>query len=90
MVRSFSVTSASVVLTRQAGSNAKATKALLSRGVRPIELPLIEFKTRPEAGQLTTLLTQRRFDWVTLTSPQAAKVFLEAWREADSPVVQVA
>lgn len=82
--------SASVVLTRQAGSNNKARSLLISKGVRTIELPLIEFKLRPEAGYLREILTRKKFDWVALTSPQAARVFVDAWKAATSPPIRIA
>ncbi len=31
-----------------------------------------------------------RFDWVCVTSPEAASVFMEGWREAGRPAVRVA
>lgn len=30
------------------------------------------------------------FDWVTITSPEAAAVFVEAWRQAGEPSVRIA
>ena len=84
------VQAASVVLTRHVGSNDKARKSLRQHDVEPIELPLVEFRTRPEAQYLTELLRKRRYDWVTLTSPQATSVFTEAWREAGRPSARVA
>ena len=30
------------------------------------------------------------FDWITITSPEAAAVFVEAWRQAGEPPVRIA
>ena len=84
------IQAASVVLTRHVGSNGKARETLLQHNVEPIELPLVEFRARPEAQYLTELLRKRRFDWVTLTSPHATSVFIEAWRGAGGPSARVA
>ena len=40
--------------------------------------------------QLSLLLQQQRFDWVTITSPEAASTFLEAWKAAGQPQVSPA
>lgn len=79
-----------VVLTRPSGSDNKAKKALLEKGIDSVEFPLIEFTTRPEVEYLTTLLKSQNFDWVTLTSPQATRVFLQAWEDAGRPSVRIA
>ena len=36
------------------------------------------------------MLRDNRFDWVTITSPEAATVFREGWLAADQPPVQIA
>jgi uroporphyrinogen-III synthase len=33
------------------------------------------------------MLQEQQFDWVTITSPEAASVFLEGWKKAGSPKV---
>lgn len=87
--RCVPVCSRSVLLTRQQGSNDVVAEKLRSLGVRPVELPLITFRTRPEVAILPALLKQPR-EWVTVTSPQAARVFMTAWQEAEKPAVKVA
>ena len=88
--RVIRVSCGSAVLTRQAESNAKAREALLRRGVHSVELPLIEFKSRDEAHFLSQILLRRTPDWVALTSPHAAAVFLNAWKNAGTPPVKIA
>jgi len=40
--------------------------------------------------KLPQVLVDRRFQWVVLTSPEAATVFLDGWRSAGQPKVSVA
>lgn len=40
--------------------------------------------------QLPIALQEERFDWVCITSPEAAAVFIEGWRQAGRPAVRVA
>ncbi|CAJ1354163.1 unnamed protein product, partial [Effrenium voratum] len=78
----------SVLLTRQAGENGKLEKALLEalpssllEQVQVAEVPCIEHGQGPDFELLEVVL---------LTSPEAARVFAEAWRSARSPPCQVA
>jgi uroporphyrinogen-III synthase len=43
--------------------------------------------THARRGKLPGALSSGAFDWVAITSPEAALVFLEAWREAGEPKV---
>lgn len=90
--RSFLIGSSktSVVLTREAGSNERVRKMLEPYDLTVIELPLIEFNTRPESEMLVELLKTRRPVWVTITSPQSARVFLQAWEAANRPLITIA
>lgn len=40
--------------------------------------------------KLPEVLRSQQFDWVCITSPEAAAVFLEGWRQAGKPPVRVA
>jgi uroporphyrinogen-III synthase len=77
----------SVVLTREKGKNDKMQTLLSKHGIQCVELPLIEHTDGPDRGQLPEALQQGGFDWVTVTSPEAASVFLEAWEQAGRPKV---
>lgn len=79
-----------VVATREAGKNGKLIAALEARGISCLELPLIEHAPGPDRDKLPGLLAAGGFDWVAITSPEAAAVFLEGWRAAGSPDVRVA
>lgn len=81
---------AQVVATREAGKNGKLVAALEKLGVSCMELPLIEHAPGPDRDRLPGLLKAGGFDWVAITSPEAAAVYLEGWRAAGSPAVRVA
>ncbi|CAF2049289.1 hypothetical protein HID58_035971 [Brassica napus] len=78
-----------VVVTRESGKNKQIIKALEKRGISSLELPLIQHARGPDFDRLPSLLTDKSFDWIIITSPQAASVFLEAWKAACSPKVKV-
>ncbi|EMS54149.1 Uroporphyrinogen-III synthase, chloroplastic [Triticum urartu] len=58
--------------------------------VRSLELPLIQHVEGPDADRLSAVLRDEHFDWITVTSPEAAAVFLEGWKAAGSPKVRIA
>ena len=43
-----------------------------------------------DRDRLPDVLRQQRFDWITITSPEAATVFRDAWLAAGQPAVQIA
>ena len=80
-----------VVLTREDGKNGDMMKRLVARGVECVEMPLIETSVGPDRDALPAALNDPSgWTWVCITSPEAAKVFLEGWREAGEPDVPVA
>ncbi|KAL3151874.1 hypothetical protein ABBQ38_012835 [Trebouxia sp. C0009 RCD-2024] len=81
---------AQVVVTREAGKNGKLKQALEDCDIAVLELPLVETKSGPDRDQLAAHLKDESFDWVVITSPEAANVFLQGWIEADKPQVRVA
>ena len=62
-----------------------ALNALKARGVRCLELPLVEAVPGDDAEALPDVLTKERWDWVCVTSPEAAKVFLRGYEAAGRP-----
>ncbi|RZC45624.1 hypothetical protein C5167_038577 [Papaver somniferum] len=78
-----------VVVTREQGKNVKLINALAKHGINCFELPLIQHTQGPDLDRLTTVLRGTSFDWIVITSPEAGLVFLNAWKEAGSPKVQV-
>ncbi|KAK9902026.1 hypothetical protein WJX75_001619 [Coccomyxa subellipsoidea] len=65
-------------------------KSLQQRGVSVLELPLVETATGPDWSGLPSALRQGDHDWVILTSPESASVFLQGWRDAGKPQVRLA
>ena len=90
LIRVLVLVAGAVVLTREQGKNGKLRKALEQRGIQCLEMPLVETAPGPDREQLVAALQHERFDWVCLTSPEAASVFLAAWRAAGKPSVRIA
>jgi len=65
-------------LTREDGKNGKLRKLLTARGVACEELPCIAFQRLPGFEELQPALKSGRYEWVAITSPEAAGVFVEA------------
>lgn len=84
-----------VALTREEGKNDKLHKAILSNErieqisnvVQIHELPCTEHANGPDIEKLAPKLSTSAsiFDYVAITSPEAAKVFASAWNEAGQP-----
>jgi uroporphyrinogen-III synthase len=51
---------------------------------------MIETKDGPDKGKLASTLKSQHFDWIVLTSPEAASVFADSWHASGSPDVRVA
>ncbi|XP_076904594.1 uroporphyrinogen-III synthase, chloroplastic-like isoform X1 [Bidens hawaiensis] len=78
------------VVTRERGKNDKLITALEKHGIDSLELPLIQHTQLPDLEKLVSLLSETSFDWIIITSPEAALVFLQAWKAAGTPSVKVA
>lgn len=72
---------AKIALTREDGANNKLSNLL--NGYEIYEIPCIMFAEGPDAAQLTEAI--RSHDVIVITSPQAAKVFLQSWQLAGRP-----
>lgn len=89
-IRPAAQLSPQVVVTREKGKNGKLMKALKQRGISVLELPLVETAEGPDRQLLPAVLQEGGFDWVIVTSPESASVFLEGWRSAGKPAVSPA
>jgi uroporphyrinogen-III synthase len=78
------------VVTRERGKNGKLIKALETLGIQCVELPLIEHRTGPDLPKLVHILREVEFGWIVVTSPEAAAVFLDAWKDAGFPKARIA
>lgn len=79
-----------VVLTREKGKNEIVRDLLTLRGIECMEVPMVETEKGPDAELLPRALQNESFDWVCITSPEAAVVFIEGWKEAGRPDVRIA
>ncbi|XP_057973631.1 uroporphyrinogen-III synthase, chloroplastic isoform X2 [Malania oleifera] len=86
---SFPYASPKVVVTREHGKNGKLINALAKHGINCLELPLIQHTQGPDLDRLYYVLNDSAFDWIVITSPEAGLVFLDAWKAAGSPNVNV-
>lgn len=89
-LRLSSANKPTVVVTREAGKNGKLMKELGKLDMECIELPLIEHAPGPDRTKLASVLNDIKFEWIAITSPEAAAVFVEGWTEAGRPEVQLA
>ncbi|KAF5468316.1 hypothetical protein F2P56_012475 [Juglans regia] len=78
-----------VMVTRERGKNGKLIQALAEHGIDCLELPLIQHTRGPDMDMLCSVLSDITFDWIVITSPESALVFLEAWTAAGNPNVNV-
>ena len=76
-----------MVLTREQGKNGQLMRALQQRGISVLEMPLVETMPGPDRDSLPEVLRQGGIDWVVITSPEAAAVFLRGWESAGRPLV---
>jgi uroporphyrinogen-III synthase len=78
-----------VVLTREAGKNEQMRKIVsqppFGENVSVLEMPLVESVPAEDAERLRETLETKQFQWIIVTSPEAAKVFTNAWVEAGKP-----
>lgn len=75
-----------VALTREEGKNDKLrTQIQLDDDLRTklnlLELPCIAHASGPDYDKLPSVLASQRWDYVTVTSPEAAKVLVSVWEE---------
>lgn len=78
-----------VLLTRERGKNGKLMAALQKRGISVLEMPLVETTPGPDRDQLPAVLQRGGFDWIVITSPEAAAVLLKGWESANRPQVNL-
>lgn len=50
---------------------------------------MVETLPGPDVDLLPSTLRETAFDWVCITSPEAASVFIEGWKAAGKPAVRV-
>lgn len=86
-----------VTVTREDGKNGKLIKKIkddnqLENKIDLLELPCIAHAVGPDYDSLSSTLLSRQWDYVAITSPEAANVLASAWdavRDNPPPVVAV-
>ena len=86
-----------VTLTREDGKNEKLRKKIeedsdLMDQIDVLEMPCIEHAVGPDYDNLASTLLSEQWDYVAITSPEAANVLISAWdavRDNPLPVVAV-
>jgi uroporphyrinogen-III synthase len=86
-----------VAMTREDGKNGQLLQEIsqddtLSRQLEMVELPCIAHAAGPDYNELPATLLSKRWDYVAVTSPEAANVLASAWdvvRDNPLPVVAV-
>ena len=86
-----------VTVTREDGKNSKLIKKIkddnqLENKIDLLELPCIEHAVGPDYDSLSSTLLSRQWDYVAITSPEAANVLASAWdavKDNPPPVVAV-
>jgi hypothetical protein len=68
------------LLTREAGKNDVLLQRLESLDIKCIVLPMVKTDVGPDTHRLADVLRKERFDWVVLTSPEAASVLATHWQ----------
>ena len=76
-----------VLLTREAGKNHALAAALDKKGIPCVEVPLVATGPGRHAEHLADTLQSDQFDWIVVTSPEAARVLVDAWQSCKFPPV---
>lgn len=88
-----------IALTREEGKNEKLRDALMANDLfeefcqsselsfRIEEIPCIEHADGSDTDKIVPTLSSSQFDYVVVTSPEAAKVLASAWDEAGRPAL---
>ena len=87
--------SVAIAMTREEGKIGKLLKAILedkilSSTTTPIELPCIAHADGPDMARLEESLRDSSWDYVAVTSPEAARVLARVWDQSTMSSIQVA
>lgn len=69
-----------VAATREQGKNDILMKGIQELNLTPVELPCIAHADGPDFSLLQGMLQENHWDYVTITSPEAARVLASAWK----------
>jgi uroporphyrinogen-III synthase len=69
-----------VAATREQGKNEQLIKGIRDIHLNPVELPCIAHADGPDFSSLQDTLVNNHWDYVTITSPEAARVLSSVWQ----------
>lgn len=69
-----------VAATREQGKNDQLMKGIHELNLNPVELPCIAHADGPDFPSLQGILQENHWKYVTITSPEAARVLASAWK----------
>jgi len=79
-----------VVLTRPEEKDAELKSLLAAAGVEAVSVPVVAYVRLEEGYRALEAALGEPWDWVVLTSPEAARYFIGAWYLAGAPAVPLA
>ena len=77
------------MVTRAAEQADELASLLSAEGAEAVVVPLIEFVDEPVAAAALAALDPNEFDWLVVTSPNAARAYLDAHATAPGDVAAV-
>ncbi len=79
-----------VALTRPPEKDAELAERLRAVGLEPVSVPVLAYEKLEEGYEALEIALIEPWDWVVITSPEAARYFIGAWYLAGAPEVRIA
>ncbi len=79
-----------VALTRPPEKDAELAEHLRAVGLEPVSVPVLAYEKLEEGYEALEIALTEPWDWVVITSPEAARYFIGAWYLAGAPEVRIA
>ena len=79
-----------VALTRPPEKDVPLAEKLREAGFEPVSVPVVAYEKLEDGYEALQIALTEPWDWVVLTSPEAARYFLGAWFLVGAPEVRVA
>ncbi len=79
-----------VALTRPPEKDAELAERLRAVGLEPVFVPGVAYEKQEEGYEALQVALTEPWDWVVLTSPEAARYFVGAWYLVGAPEVRIA
>ena len=79
-----------VALTRPPEKDAELAQRLEEEGFSPVFVPVVAYEKLEDGYEALEIALTEPWDWVVITSPEAARYFIGAWYLAGAPEVRIA